>query len=102
MTAFCLLKSVLYENRTEQQGSFFVRENDFSYFFNLCEEMFGSFGYEFGIMATLDFDGHWFYSYGSPVSIPKFQRDADAPFQVPADFTRTRKGRVNVYLYHID
>ena len=102
MTAFNLLKSVLYEGRTETQGTFFVPSNDVRDFYDALKAMFGSFSEDISTFYDFNLKGHWFYSYFDRVMAPVDDKFSPAYRAVEEDFSLTCRDGDRIYLYHID
>lgn len=102
MTAFQLLKSVLYEHRTKEQGTFFVKYNDDNFFMDILRVYFGDVYVDVSVFAKLDVYGHWFYSNGAPVVVKSETRCVPGGTIIPPDVTLTTSDGVHIYLYHID
>lgn len=102
MTAFNLLRSVLYENRSESQGSFYVHVNDRYFFLEQLDVMFGKHVVSCDNFHDSDFSGHWFYSYGYPVSLPNSDSSRSHSLEVAAEFSIRLASHIGVFLYHID
>lgn len=102
MTAFNLLKSVLYEGRTESQGTFFMLVNDRYSFLEQLAVMFGEHVVSCDNFNDSDFSGHWFYSYFDRVMAPIDDKLSSAYRAVEEDISLTCRDGDRIYLYHID
>lgn len=102
MTAFNLLKSVLYEGRTETQGTFFVPNNDVLDFYDQLKTMFGYFREDFSTFYDFELSGHWFYSYFDRVMAPVDDKLSSTYRAVEEDFSITCRDGERIYLYHVD
>lgn len=102
MTAFQILKSVLYEHRTKEQGTFFVRYNNDDFFMEILRGYFGDVDVDVSVIAKLEVNGHWFFSIGSPIVVKSETECVPGGTIIPPDVTLTTSAGVRIYLYHID
>lgn len=102
MNALLILKSVLYENRTEQQGCVVYNKRCDGDFREFLERMFGSLVVVTYNCELSSLNGHWFYSFFEPISLPSVLQSSGISLNILADVVLTSSQEELIFLYHID